>query len=246
MIGLTWESNAIDAFISRKASILRMCYGKYGLTIVFFGWLWCIHILLITQSRTQCVLANEQMWRTHCWRILDLLIWEKQLMLCAKNKTSKKRLWLHGQAEDDEHGLKQTYKIVSLDSKSERVTSLALCQSVRRSKPIRKHNHAKSTIPEFSRNLELERLPEPDRRSSSPFHFYIPIYEAVFSWITDCRSHSHWLTWEFIDSTSQVQSERTLLAKYVVSYKSCSAFYTAHKSQIQALQVKLDRCLQKI
>jgi DNA repair exonuclease SbcCD ATPase subunit len=51
---------------------------------------------------------------------------------------------------------------------------------------------------------------------------------------------------KFIDSTTQIQSQRALLAKYVASYKECSSSYTIHKSQIQTLQVRLEKLLQKI
>jgi hypothetical protein len=50
----------------------------------------------------------------------------------------------------------------------------------------------------------------------------------------------------FIDSTSQIQSQRTQLAKCISLYKERSSLCTVHKSQIQRIQVRLDKILQKI
>lgn len=51
---------------------------------------------------------------------------------------------------------------------------------------------------------------------------------------------------KFIDSTVQIQNQRAMLARFIETYKERSANCTVHKTQIQILQVQLDKVLQKI
>jgi chromosome segregation ATPase len=51
---------------------------------------------------------------------------------------------------------------------------------------------------------------------------------------------------KFIDSTTQIQNQRALLAHYVRTYKERSSVSTVHKSDIQAYQIQLEEVLQEI
>lgn len=51
---------------------------------------------------------------------------------------------------------------------------------------------------------------------------------------------------KFIDSTNQINNQRDMLGKLISSYEEKSRNCTVHKAQIQKLQVKLDKVLQKI